>query len=160
MSFEVNGSDYDRYYLLTDSIYPEWACFIQSIHEPQDEKRAYFAERQEAVRKDVERCFGVLQARFAILQNPSRFWSMDVITDIMFACCIIHNMIIEDKVEIEGLEDIISELRQDAVPLRRGLSFEQFLETTREVENRDIHFGLKGDLIEHLRALKGAIHMA
>ena len=76
------------------------------------------------MRKDVERCFGVLQARFAILQNPSRFWSMDVITNIMFACCIIHNMIIEDEAKIEGLEDIISKLRQNAVPLRRGLSFE------------------------------------
>ena len=39
-------------------------------------------------------------------------------------------MIIEDEAEIEGLEDIISELRQDAVLLRRRLSFEQFIETT------------------------------
>lgn len=70
MHFVVNGCDYDRYYLLTDGIYPEWSCFVQSIHLPQDEKRIHFAERQEAVRKDVERCFGVLQARFAILQNP------------------------------------------------------------------------------------------
>jgi hypothetical protein len=48
---------------LTDGIYPEWSCFVQSIHQPQDEKRKYFAERQE----DVERCFGVLQARFTII---------------------------------------------------------------------------------------------
>ena len=60
MSFQVNGSNYDHYYLLTDGIYPEWSCFIQSIHKPQDKKMAYFAKRQEAVRKDVERCFGVL----------------------------------------------------------------------------------------------------
>jgi hypothetical protein len=73
MSFQVNESNYDHYYLLTDGIYPEWACFIQSIHEPQDEKMTYFAERQEAVRKDVERCVGVLQARFVILPNSSQF---------------------------------------------------------------------------------------
>lgn len=73
MNFQVNGSDYDRYYLLADGIHPEWACFIQSNHELQDDKRAYFADRQEAMQKDVERSFGVLQARFVILQNPSRF---------------------------------------------------------------------------------------
>lgn len=49
MNLQVNGSIYDRYYLLTDGIYPEWACFIQSIHEPQDEKIAYFVERQKVV---------------------------------------------------------------------------------------------------------------
>jgi hypothetical protein len=79
MHFVVNGCEYDRYYLLTDGIYPEWSCFVQSIHLPPDEKRSYFSERQEAVRKDVERCYGVLQARFAIIRNPCRHWSMEVI---------------------------------------------------------------------------------
>jgi len=51
LQFEVNGCQYDWYYLLTDDIYPEWSCFVQSIHQPQDEKRNHFAERQEAVRK-------------------------------------------------------------------------------------------------------------
>ena len=54
-----------------------------------------------------------LQARFAILQNPSRFWSMDIITNIMFAYCIIHNMIIEDEADIEKLEDIILEVKKE-----------------------------------------------
>jgi hypothetical protein len=68
-------------------------------------------------------------------------------------------MIIEDEADIEELEDIISELRQDAVPLRCGLSSEQLIETTKEVENRDTHFGRSGDLIEYLWALKDVIHM-
>ena len=49
MSFLVVGSNYDRYYLLTNGIYSEWVYFIQSIHEPQDEKIAYFVERQKVV---------------------------------------------------------------------------------------------------------------
>ena len=68
MSFQVNGSNYDRHYLLTNGIYPEWAYLIQSIHEPQDEKMAYFVERQKAVRNDVEQYFGVFTS--AVCDSP------------------------------------------------------------------------------------------
>jgi hypothetical protein len=156
MHFVVNGCEYDRYYLLTDGIYPEWACFVQSIHLPPDEKQSHFAERQEAVRKDVERCFGVLQARFAIIWNPSRHWSMEVISNIMFTCCILHNMILEDEKDVQGLEYIISELEGNVLPMQRGLTFDQLVRSTIELENEDTHYGRRGDLIEHLWALKGA----
>lgn len=69
-------------------------------------------------------------------------------------------MVIEDEVDVEGLEDIILELQEGVVPLRRGLSFEQFIETTKEVENQDTHLGLRGDYIEHLWALQSATPMA
>ena len=154
-TFEVNGQEYNRYYLLADGIYPQWSCFVQSIHMPGDEKRKHFASRQEACRKDVERCFGVLQARFAIIRNPCRQWSMDTISDIMFACCILHNMIIDDEREVPDLENILAPHFSDNVPLRRGLSFQQLAANTREIENEDTHYGLRGDLIEHLWRLKG-----
>uniref|UniRef100_A0A0D3D6B3 Myb-like domain-containing protein n=1 Tax=Brassica oleracea var. oleracea TaxID=109376 RepID=A0A0D3D6B3_BRAOL len=72
--FSVNGREYHLAYYLTDGIYPKWTTFIQSIPIPQGPKAALFAQHQEAVRKDVERAFGVLQARFAIVKNPSLFW--------------------------------------------------------------------------------------
>jgi hypothetical protein len=49
------------------------------------------------VKKDVERCFEVLQARFAIIQNPYRLWKMDTIYEVMVICVILHNMIIENE---------------------------------------------------------------
>ena len=154
-TFEVNGKEYNRYYLLADGIYPQWSCFVQSIHEPGDEKRKHFAKRQEACRKDVERCFGVLQARFSIIRNPCRQWSMDIISDIMFACCIFHNMILDDERNVSGNENLIGGHIRDNVPLRRGLSFDELMNDTMEIENEDIHYSLRGDLIEHLWALKG-----
>jgi len=57
----------------------------------------YFAKKQEAARKDVERAFGVLQARFAILRGPARFWKQETLANIMYACIILHNMIVEDE---------------------------------------------------------------
>jgi hypothetical protein len=51
-------------------------------------------------------------------------------------------------------------LKEDAVPLCRGLSFEQFIETTKDIENCVIIFELRSDLVEHFWALKGATHMA
>jgi hypothetical protein len=155
MTFEVNGQEYKRYYLLADGIYPQWSCFVQSIHMPGDEKRKHFASRQEACRKDVERCFGVLQARFAIIRNPCRQWSMETIADIMFTCCILHNMILDDEHDVPGLENILACEFGGNVPLRRGLSFEELTTNTIKIENKDMHYGMRGDLIEHLWALKG-----
>lgn len=68
-------------------------------------------------------------------------------------------MIIEDEENVERLEDIITDLHANAVPLERGLCFNELMASTKEIENMDTHYGLRGDLIEHLWVLKGA-HMA
>jgi hypothetical protein len=154
--FTINSCEYDRYYLLTDRIYPKWSIFVQSIHLAPDEKRAYFSERQEAVRKDVERCFRVLQSCFAIVRNPSRHWTMPVINDIMHTCCILHNMIVEDEQNVEGLEDIIADLPVNEGPVQRGLSFGELVAGTIDVHNEATHYSLRGDLIEYLWSMKGS----
>ncbi|XP_048605582.1 uncharacterized protein LOC111203750 [Brassica napus] len=63
VKYVVNGHPYKLAYYLTDGIYPKWSTFIQSITLPQTPKQELFAKVQEAIRKDVERAFGVLQAR-------------------------------------------------------------------------------------------------
>ncbi|XP_021729341.1 protein ALP1-like [Chenopodium quinoa] len=97
ISFMVNGHEYNMGYYLTDGIYPNWATFIQGITYPQLQKDKLFADKQAAARKDVERVFGVLQARFAILRQPSLAFDEDILSDIMKACIIMHNMIVEDE---------------------------------------------------------------
>ena len=97
VEFTVNGHKYHRAYYLTDGIYPKWPTFIQSISIPQGPKDVLFAEHQEAARKDVERAFGVLQARFAIVRNPALLWEKEKISNIIRACIILHNMIVEEE---------------------------------------------------------------
>jgi hypothetical protein len=57
-------------YYLADEIYLERATFVKTIPMSQGEKRQLFAKRQESVRKYVERAFGLLQSRFAIIRGP------------------------------------------------------------------------------------------
>ena len=52
---------------------------------------------QESARKDIERAFGILQARFNIIREPARSWSLAHISNIMKTCIILHNMIVEDE---------------------------------------------------------------
>jgi hypothetical protein len=54
-----------------------------------------FSQRQESVRKDVEKAFGVLQARFDIVRRPARLWKQADVINIMQACVILHNMIVK-----------------------------------------------------------------
>ena len=116
---------------------------------PSHAKSAYFASPQEVVRKDVEHCFGVLQARFAIVKNPCMQWSMEVINDIMFTCVILHNMIVEDE---QGLEEdnIFDDLQEDDITLDMGVSFEDFLSTSIDLVSLDKHYSLRADLVNHL----------
>uniref|UniRef100_A0A0D3A940 DDE Tnp4 domain-containing protein n=1 Tax=Brassica oleracea var. oleracea TaxID=109376 RepID=A0A0D3A940_BRAOL len=97
LEYVVNGHMYKLAYYLTDGIYPKWSTFIQSISQPQGPKAELFARIQEATRKDVERAFGVLQARFAIVKNPTLSLDKKNIGKIMRACIILHNMIVENE---------------------------------------------------------------
>jgi len=119
-----NGHEYKIEYFLSDGIYPKWATFVKTIPLPQGPKAKLFAQRQEAARKDVERAFGVLQAHFAIIRGPAWYMKEKVMSLIMKACVILHNMIVEDK--------------QDSYDL--AFDYEQVDGTTPEPNvRRDVH---------------------
>ena len=61
ISFVVNDNQHHMGYYLVDGICPRWSVFVKMIRCPL-EKKIFFAVRQEAASKDVERAFGVLQA--------------------------------------------------------------------------------------------------
>jgi hypothetical protein len=153
MTFEVNGHVYNRYYLLADGIYPQWSCFLQPIHEPQGEKKEHYTKMQSGARKDVERAFGVLQARWEIVKNPYRQWELDTMNNIILCCIILHNMIIEDE-QGQNFEPIFYQAIQGG-GMWRGLSFRELNAGTRELENMEMHFALRNDIMDHLWHLRG-----
>ncbi|XP_074352013.1 uncharacterized protein LOC141691173 [Apium graveolens] len=68
VTYTINGHIYDMGYYLADGIYPPYSTFVKTVSAPQGNKRKHFAQMQESARKDVERAFGVLQARFAVVR--------------------------------------------------------------------------------------------
>ncbi|KAD7117580.1 hypothetical protein E3N88_04848 [Mikania micrantha] len=94
-SFFCNDNEYAHGYYLADGIYPEWPVFMQTITCPTTFKRKRFQVAQEGARKDIERAFGVLKKRFQIIKNQARAWHPKKIRSVMYACIIIHNMILE-----------------------------------------------------------------
>ncbi|XP_057791134.1 uncharacterized protein LOC131008262 [Salvia miltiorrhiza] len=64
-----------------------------------DAKSKRFKLMQEEARKDIERAFGVLQARWAIIKGLPRLWKNKELSDIMFTCIVLYNMIIQDEDE-------------------------------------------------------------
>ncbi|GKC45129.1 ALP1-like protein isoform X1 [Tanacetum coccineum] len=58
----------------------DYFAFVKSFMVAQDERNAVFKRRQESARKDVERAFGVLQGRWHIIAQPTRSWTVNMLT--------------------------------------------------------------------------------
>ena len=107
-------------YYLADGIYMKWSTFVKTIPSPRGQKKKkkkqLFAKVQEANKKEVERAFGVLQARFAIVRGPARFFHSETLQDIMKACVILHNMIVEDERDVNKAVELDYEQIDDNNP--------------------------------------------
>ncbi|KAL8112937.1 hypothetical protein AgCh_020306 [Apium graveolens] len=149
----IQGKEYDTGYYQANGIYPKWSTLVHTIHDPHGPKKKLFAMKQEACRKDVERAFGVLKSRSAIVAGPTRFWSKSVIKDIMTACIILHNMIVEYERDLsapvqEQFEVPNPEVERDQID--DDACFQQFLGRYRKIRNKEAHIALRDALIEHL----------
>jgi hypothetical protein len=96
--FQVSEDDFDKMYMLVDGIYPKYSRFVQGIKDPLNERDKKFTGWQEAARKDIERAFGVLQARFHWTATPIMLMHLDDVTRRLKTCIILHNMGVSDRV--------------------------------------------------------------
>uniref|UniRef100_A0A0D3C914 DDE Tnp4 domain-containing protein n=1 Tax=Brassica oleracea var. oleracea TaxID=109376 RepID=A0A0D3C914_BRAOL len=129
VNFYVNGNQYHLAYYLTD-----------------------------AVRKDVERAFGVLQARFAVVRNPSQLWDKEKIATIMRACIILHNMIVEDERSSSTQYDV-DEFQEredvDTFSVNMPSHLGNIIDRRTSVRNTQAHHKLQNDLIDNIWAKFG-----
>ena len=103
----------------------------------------------------------MLQARFAIARGSTWFFYHEMLQDIMKACIILHNMIVEDERDDNEVVDLDYEQNDgvDNPPLQvlceQSDEFLSYIERHGRIRDREIHFQLQSDLIEHLWQLQG-----
>ncbi|XP_057800128.1 uncharacterized protein LOC131015700 [Salvia miltiorrhiza] len=127
--FLAKNSHHTRGYYLTDGIYPDWPVFVKSFQFLNDEKKRRFKEMQEAARKDVERAFGVLQARWG--GNASHFDGDD------------------DKGPSSTPQ---TQFNSGAPP-----EFAAYLARNASLKDARLHARLRDDLVEHIWARFGPV---
>ncbi|XP_062213796.1 uncharacterized protein LOC133914800 [Phragmites australis] len=157
VSYTINGNTYDMGYYLGDGIYPEWATIVKPISAPRGNKSMYFSAKHASVRKDVERAFGVLQSRFTIIRGLARMWDESTLHNIMTACVIMHNMIIEDEGTGPDVDEVFDYMSEKATARRNpDQAVLKYIEVTEAIRNRALHHQLRDDLVEHLWSRHGA----
>jgi hypothetical protein len=90
-------------------------------------------------------------------------WDEDTLHDIMMACIILHNMIVEDERDEYGGEQFYNfdDMGQylcnyDDMGQRVTVShnsspeLDAFIQKYKNIKNKETHYQLKADLIEHL----------
>jgi hypothetical protein len=150
VSFEVIGHTYTKGYYLADGIYPEWPIFVKTRCNPTEEKYSRFAKKQEAYRKDVEGAFGVLQSRWAIVRHPAKTWSVQQMWEVMIACVIMHNMIVDEKRDDSVYDQVWGFQGELVVANPIPSSFQEFLHTHHEIRDRATHLVLHEDLVNYI----------
>ncbi|XP_068323215.1 uncharacterized protein [Pyrus communis] len=171
--YKVNGNKYELGYYLTDGIYPSWSTFVKSFSHPDSAKKKLFSQRQKSYRKDVERAFGILQARWAIVRGPARFWQSEYLHSIMMTCTILHNMIVEDEyieIEEDSDEDVDDDQPTYVRVIARDVEYlapttyetrqyrvtlSEYMRRLNRIQAPQCHDTLCKDLVEHVRRREG-----
>jgi hypothetical protein len=135
---------------LSDGIYPEYATFVKTFTDPIDDKRKYFKKKQESARKDIERAFGVLKKRWKCISFPSRFWTKERMHDVIYACIILHNMILQDEDKAYCQDFNVNDPTLDEDYWKQETPMEQRIENSNAVRSRETHNMLLADLVDHL----------
>jgi hypothetical protein len=80
-------------------IYPKLTRLLKGMKEPVSQKTNIFTNWQEAVRKDIERALGVLQAKFQMHLRPMLISKeLDRIAIKVGSCLVLPNMCVSDRV--------------------------------------------------------------
>ena len=100
----------------------------------------------------MERAFGVLQARFAIIRGPAQNMDKAELGMIIKQCLILYNIIIDDERDSYDLsfeyDDVEDNTSQPNVQRNHHPCYVAYLHRVVQVHNPDLHARLQSDLVE------------
>jgi hypothetical protein len=132
---------------------------VKTISGSISNKQKVFASQQEPCRKDVERAFGVLQAKWKIIHRPTHLWHSHTLNTIMRACVILHDMAVEDERAIYlPIVDTSEWLGVADPPISQERDIpriEQFLDAQAIIQDKETNHQLQTNLMEHMWNLYG-----
>lgn len=100
--FDKDGIPYVVFgvWVLCDGGYHKWKFMQCPLSMAETELEGQWSRKMESMRKDVEGTFGILKNRFRILKYGLRYPSQEACDNVVFACMILHNMLLQ----IDGLD--------------------------------------------------------
>lgn len=162
----LNGKERRKPYYLVDGIYPDFEVFAKPFNQPSTVSHKLYNDYQESVRKDVERAFGILQAKFWIIRDFVRLYGLDDIGIIVKCCVILHNMAVEHRLsggEIIDVEEFLREDHGDVLGNIVGNDFDRLphellqAAVDRLYSSEQGFVDLRNDLVRHLWAREGTL---
>jgi hypothetical protein len=159
ISYIVNGTEYTMGYYLCDDIYPPWTTLISGVAGVVSNKQCLFTVKQAEYRKDVERCFGVLQGQYAIIKGPARMWDQEDLRYIVDCVVILHNMAVKFESNLQQLvgTDYEASTRMHLSSTRDVPEIAELIEGHNKIRCEYTNGRLKKDLIEHVWNRQGEI---
>lgn len=113
-TFTSNGRERTLLYNVVDGIYPHYTFFISVYGTADTENGKVFHRLQEALRKDAERLYAVLTARFHIALHHAQYATVGTVSAVAKAVAMLHNMVTENR-----RDGFVS---RERMPHARGLS--------------------------------------
>jgi len=105
-AFQIGDKIFSKVWFMVDGMHPELSRFVKTCAVPMNRHQSDYAAWQEGSRKMIERAFGILQQKFQALCGPVELFYVDDIADIVGACLILHNMMVEQRIERNELEHL------------------------------------------------------
>lgn len=110
---EVNGVKRNLCNYVLNGIYPIWSIFIDTKASETTRRHLTFISAQKASKKDAERTFAVLQARWHILARPCNYRDKEICQKVIKVFIALHNMVVVHR--RDGYNSMLFEQGQRAV---------------------------------------------
>ncbi|KAG7362040.1 plant transposon protein [Nitzschia inconspicua] len=138
--YSIGDEIFDKMFVLVDGIYPRYSRFVKTLKRPVSQSEQRFAKWQEAARKDIERAFRVLQAKFQAVARPIHTLRLEEIGAMVTTCLVLQNICVSDRImgDVHARYDPSYNLSVDETTYADTTQCRNTIEKQRRVDSNDV----------------------